>query len=349
MRPMSPQCVVARRPSISPVAASISAPAQTLITVLRRPACWRSQLRTASFPRTFGMFGTTIRSGSRPSCASSSAKLKSGTTSRPPDRATGSLRSATVATLNAPAVLNATYGPSASATSVTSFPSTTTTVGFSGSSASGAGKTVPGGCTGAFARYVATADRTPTYPTPSGSAAKATTYTTAFNTPRVIRWKRTDSSFMASPVGLRRAQLRAVGAGDAARAGALHLLPGEPFRARCDRRPRGEGRCIISSPAERPPEEGSRDRHVEAADEDAQLRGIHPASDAGAEIASGDGGDSHGRGGNPEDLSRHAKQPTATLFVAVTSAIRAALIARTSVTPKTLQTAIMSRPTAPPK
>src|SRR5438067_12834064 len=133
------------------------------------------------------MLGTMIRSGSRPSCASSSAKLKSGTTSRPPDKATGNLRSAAVTTLNAPAVLNTTYGPSASATSVTVFPSTTTTVGFSGSNAGGEGKTLPGGCTGVGARYVANADRSPTYPTPSGSAAKAMRYTTAFNSARVTR------------------------------------------------------------------------------------------------------------------------------------------------------------------
>src|SRR5207248_1351248 len=158
-------------------------------------------------------------------CASSSARLKSGTTSRPPDRATGSLRSATVTTLNAPAVLNATYGPSVSATSVTSFPRTTTTVGFSGSSAGGAGKTVPGGCTGAFARYIAAVDRTPTYPTASGSAAKATTYTTAFKSARITRCKRTESRFMAPPVGVERAQLRAASAGDADRAGALQRLP----------------------------------------------------------------------------------------------------------------------------
>jgi hypothetical protein len=119
------------------------------------------------------MFGMMIRSGSFPSRASSSAKLKSGTTSRPPDSATGTLRSAAVTTLKAPAVLNATYGASVSATSVTAFPNTTATVGLPGSNAL-VGKSWLGGGTGLGAWEAASVDRSPMYPTARGRPTKAT-------------------------------------------------------------------------------------------------------------------------------------------------------------------------------
>src|SRR5438067_866558 len=154
--------------------------------MLRLPPWSRTQFRTASLPRTFTMFGMMIRSGSPPSRASSSANVKWGTTSRPPDSAKGTFRSATVITLNVPAVLNTTYGASVSPTSVTPFPSTTATVGLCGSSSGGVGKSRPAGCTRGGARYVASADRNPKYPTLTGTARNAVVYTTTLTSVRIV-------------------------------------------------------------------------------------------------------------------------------------------------------------------